>query len=130
QLNLNGAAGDSKSWPDFPFLMRAQIDLMVLAMACGLTRVGVLQAHHHTGNDLLMSGFKEDPVLFTEPRLYMRSHEASHHGADMVKFSTYVAQRKWFLRQFAYLLQGLKQTQDPEGGGNMLQYSLVLLCSE
>ncbi len=130
QLNLNGVAGDSKNWPDFPFLLRAQIDLLVLALSCGLSRVGVLQAHHHTGNDLLMSGFKEDPVLNTEPRLYMRSHEASHHGSDMVKFNIYLEQRRWFLRQFAYLLTALKGTPDPEGGGNMLQYSLVLLVTE
>lgn len=130
RLATSGVDGASKSWPDFPALLRAQMDLMVLALSCGLTRVGVIQAHHHTGNDLLMSGFKDDPALFTEPRLYMRSHEASHHGTDATKFNAYLAQRRWFVRQFAYLLQKLKATPDPEGGGDMLQHSLVLLCSE
>src|SRR5690348_15735488 len=31
----------------FPKILRAQTDLMVQAMACGLTRVGVIQAAHH-----------------------------------------------------------------------------------
>ncbi|MFT6627191.1 MAG: hypothetical protein ACJA1R_000447 [Flavobacteriales bacterium] len=39
-----------------------------------------------------------------------------------------VEQRRWFVDQFAYLLQQLEN--QPEGEGTMLDYSTVLLCSE
>jgi hypothetical protein len=111
----------------FPQILRAQIDVMVQAMACGLTRVGVIQASQHT-SDLIMSRFAEDPALYT-PSFDMRSHQASHYGVSSdSKFSAYVAQVRWFVAQLAYLLGALQQR--PEGDGTMLDYSMVLACSE
>lgn len=115
----------------FPAILRAQTDLMVLAMACGLTRVGVLQGSQHT-SELVMSRF-EGSEMFT-PDFDMRSHQASHYGPnhDLGKpeYAAYVKQRRWWVEQFAYLLQQLKDRPDPEGGGSMLDTSIVLLCSE
>lgn len=113
----------------FPTILKAQIDLLVQAMACGLTKVGVIQASHHT-SELLMSRFPGTPMY--DPSFDMRSHQASHYGArhdpGKKEFREYVAQRKWFVGQFAYLLDQLKQR--PDGAGTMLDTSLVLLCSE
>jgi hypothetical protein len=113
----------------FPEILRAQTDLMVLAMSCGLTRVGLVQASHHT-SELLMSRFPN--TEFTDRSFDMRSHQASHYGAqhDPAKreFRAYVAQVRWFVQQFAYLLEALRQR--PDGSGTMLDSSLVLLCSE
>src|SRR5262249_48681951 len=50
---------------NFPAILRAQMDVMVNAMACGLTRVGVIQASQHT-SELIMSRFQHET-----PDLYM-----------------------------------------------------------
>lgn len=120
------------AWYDpsyFPQILRAQIDLMVQAMACGLSKVGVLQASYHT-SELLMSRFPATEMY--DPGFDMRSHQASHYGPshDRSKreFRDYFAQRRFWVAQFAYLLQQLKSR--PEDGGTMLDHSLVLLCTE
>lgn len=123
--------GDS-AWYDpanFPKILRAQIDLMVQAMACGLSKVGVIQGSYHT-SELIMSRFPATEMY--DPGFDMRSHQASHYGPahDRGKreFRDYFAQRRWWVAQFAYLLQQLKAR--PEDGGTMLDHSLVLLCTE
>jgi hypothetical protein len=111
----------------FPTTLRAQMDVMVQAMACGLTRVGVVQASQHT-SELIMSRFADEPELYT-PNFDMRSHQASHYGVSSDgKFDTYVKQVRWFVAQLAYLCSALAQR--PEGDGTMLDYTMVLMCSE
>lgn len=114
---------------NFPKILRAQLDLMVQAMACGLTKVGVVQASHHT-SELIMSRFPATEMY--DPKFDMRSHQASHYGPSQDKakreFRDYFAQRRYWVQQFAYLVDQLKQR--PEGDGTMLDYSLVILCSE
>ena len=64
----------------------------------------------------------------------MRSHPASHYGArhdrsgENTLFNRYVQQRVWWVSQFRYLLDQLASR--PEADGTMLDYSVVLLCSE
>ncbi|MCA9543733.1 MAG: DUF1552 domain-containing protein, partial [Myxococcales bacterium] len=63
---------------NFPAILNAQLDTTVQAVACGLTRVAVVQASHHT-SELIMSRFA-GTALHT-PDFDMRSHQASHYGA-------------------------------------------------
>ena len=127
---IDAPGGDVYDPTSFPTLLRAQIDLTVLAMSCGLSRVGVLQCSHHT-SDLLMSQFPDTPLF--DPGFDMRSHQASHYGPshnpDSNEFAAYLAQRQYWVGEFAYLLQRLRDTPDPVGG-NMLDNSIVLLCTE
>jgi hypothetical protein len=113
----------------FPKILRAQTDLLVQAMACGLTQVGVLQCSMHT-SELIMSRFPATEMY--DAHFDMRSHQASHYGPShdpgKREFHDYVLQRRWFVAQLAYLLEQLKAR--PEGDGNMLDYSVVLGCSE
>jgi hypothetical protein len=110
----------------FPAVLRAQIDVVVQAMACGLTKVGVVQASQHT-SELIMSRFPSTPLY--KPSFDMRSHQASHYGEPLdPKFEEFVKQRTWFMEQVAYLLDQLKAR--PEGSGTMLDHSLVLVCTE
>ena len=99
---------------DFPQILRAQIDLMVQAMACGMTRVGVIQASHHT-SELIMSRFMNTPMY--DPGFDMRSHQASHYGAahdpTHREYRAFAQQVKWWVEQFAYLLAQLAAR--PEG---------------
>lgn len=110
----------------FPDVLRAQIDVAVQSMACGLTKVAVVQASQHT-SELIMSRIAGSPMY--KPNFDMRSHQASHYGQSSdPKFDDYVKQRSWLVEQFAYLLDQLKAR--PEGAGTMLDNSIVLLCSE
>ncbi len=113
----------------FPITLRLQMELMVQAMACDLTRVGVIQASHHT-SELIMSRFPDSEMH--DPGFDMRSHQASHYGSrhDRAKreFTDFVAQRRWFVSQFAALLDMLASR--PEGDGTMLDHSLLWLCTE
>ncbi len=113
----------------FPAMLRMQTDLMVQAMACGLTQVGVIQGSHHT-SELIMSRFEGSDMY--DAGYDMRSHQASHYGAshdrDHREFTDYVDQRGWWVQQFRYLLEELAAR--PEGDGTMLDHSTILLCSE
>jgi hypothetical protein len=113
----------------FPTALRLQTELMVQAMACGLTRVGVIQASHHT-SELIMSRFAGTEMY--DPGFDMRSHQASHYGSShdeqSREFVAYRAQRRWFVAQFAYLLGQLAAR--PEGEGTMLDHTVCLLMSE
>lgn len=129
-LDTSGFAPSELYSPSkFPAVLRAQMDLMIEAMACGLTRVGTIQASQHT-SDLVMSQFPNTPMY--DPSFDMRSHQASHYGAshDFTKreFKAFVQQCTWWVSQFAYLIQELAAR--PEGNGTMLDNSLVLLCTE
>jgi hypothetical protein len=113
----------------FPDILRAQMDLMVTAMACGLTKVGTIQCSHHT-SELIMSRF-EGTAMHT-PNFDMRSHQASHYGPvhDMGKqeYAHFFMQRQYWVEQFAYLLGQLASR--PEGDGTMLDQTLLVLCTE
>jgi len=113
----------------FPQILKAQSDLLVQAMACGLTRIGVIQSSHHTSN-LIMSRFANSALY--EPGFDMRSHQASHYGAShdpsVHEYADYLKQVTWWAQQYAYLLSQLDAR--PEGDGTMLDNSLVLLCTE
>jgi len=114
---------------NFPRILRAQMDVMVQAMACGMTRVGVIQASSHT-SELIMSRFMGTPMY--DPGFDMRSHQASHYGAahDLAhrEYLAFKQQCTWWIDQLAYLLGELAAR--PEGEGTMLDYSLVLCCTE
>jgi hypothetical protein len=130
QIDAAGLGPDTLYAPEmFPKILRAQTDLMVQAMACGMTRVGVIQAAHHT-SDLIMSRFANTPLY--EQGFDMRSHQASHYGAthdpSHHEYADYVKQVRWWVDQFGYLLGQLAAR--PEDGGTMLDHSLVLLCTE
>lgn len=116
----------------FPEVLRAQVDVAVLAMSCGLTRVVTIQASHHT-SELIMSRFAGTEL--SDPNFDMRSHQASHYGASHDdshnEYRRYVQQRRWFVSEFAHLLESLRARPDPEvPGATMLDTSLVVVGSE
>jgi hypothetical protein len=124
------AIDDAKILDDasFPEVLKAQIDLMVLAMACGKTRVGTIQGSYHT-SQVNMNKFVGTEMY--NPSYDISSHTASHYTDDPAKLvPAFVAQTRWWVSQYAYLLSELASRPDPEGGGSMLDNSLVLLCTE
>jgi hypothetical protein len=121
--------GDLNDPARFGDILKAQIDLMVLAMACGKTKVGTIQCSQHT-SELIMSRIPDTEMH--DPNYDMRSHQASHYGSshdwNSREFTDFVAQRRWFVEQYAYLLERLAST--PEGDGTMLDHTLCVLCTE
>lgn len=126
-----GSFGDAQLYDPsaFPAILKAQIDLAVLATACGLTRVVTLQGGFHT-SELIMSRFPDTPMH--DPGYDMRSHQASHYGAShnnqSREYNAYVQQRVWWAEQFTYLLERLDSL--PDGDGTMLDSSICVLITE
>ncbi len=106
---------NAKCLASLPEIGKAQMDLMVLAFACDLSRVVSLQwstaesttLHSHAG------------VTGEHHRM---SHDVGTYGNDLTKVDT------WFSEQFAYLLTELKKV--PEGDGTLLDNMLLFWCNE
>ncbi|MFT4627822.1 MAG: hypothetical protein ACI8PZ_006512, partial [Myxococcota bacterium] len=133
-LDATGLSDDAMLTPEaFPAIYRAQTDVMVLALACGLTRVGVLQGSHHT-SPLVMSRFVTPDVPDAEwLEGDQPSHDSGHYGdirdeRTVAGYAHFRATRRWWTGQLAYLLGRLRDT--PEGDGTMLDHSLVVAFSE
>lgn len=128
-IDTTGVVPGSYEPSTFPAVLRAQIDLTVLAMACGLSRVGVIQCAHHT-SDILITQFPGTEMY--DPGFNITSHGASHYGASHsgVNYDAHFQQGRYWAEQLAYLLQSLADRPDPLGGGSMLDTSVVLLCTE
>ncbi len=129
-LDLSGVSAGSLYDPQyFGDIVRAQTELMVLAMECGLTKVGTIQCAHHT-SELVMS--RIPGTDFYDPGYDMRSHQASHYGSrhdeNSREFMAYLNQRRWWAGRLAYLMALLDSR--PEGGGTMLDHTLIVLCTE
>ena len=110
---LDLAANDS-----FPRIGQLQMDLLVMALACDLTRVASLQWSRSAS-----------PVRFTWLHIDELHHDLSHHGdndTDAVDKLTRI--NRWYAEQFAYLIGRLKQI--PEGEGTLLDNTVVLWCNE
>jgi hypothetical protein len=105
----------AKCLASFEEIGKAQMDLMVLAFACDLSRVVSLQwstgesttVHSHAG------------VTGEHHRM---SHDLGTYGNDLKKVDT------WFTEQFAYLLSELKKVD--EGDKTLLDNSLIFFPNE
>lgn len=104
----------------FPLVGRAQTDLMVAALACGLTRVASLQWSHTVG-----------PPVFSWLGISEGHHSLSHiDDGNPTGIANFVAAERWYAEQFAYLLERLDTLPDPEGEGSMLDHTLVVWAQE
>lgn len=111
---------DPMSMTDVPAIGKAQTDLMVLGLACGMTKVSSIQ-WSHTVSPLLMSWLG----------LGEAHHELSHKDDSNTQgVQDFVKAERWFAEQFAYLVTQLKATPDPQGGGSLLDTSLVVWTKE
>lgn len=112
---------DYRANANFPAVGKLQMDLLVMAMACDLTRVGTIQWERSVGD-----------VRFTwvDPTITRGHHDFSHDGdstADTVEKLTKI--NVWFTEQFNYLINTLKAV--PDGNGQtLLDNTLILWCNE
>lgn len=97
---------------NFPEVARLQMDLMVRALACDLTRVASLQ---------LSRGFSG--IVHTWAGVDQGHHELSHDESYDTTSETNKVDR-WYSEQLAYLLGALQAV--PEGEGTMLDNTLLV----
>lgn len=109
-------APDSASTMDQ--ISQLQLDMMVMAFACDLTRVASIQysnGMNHTQFPWL--GSMSD------------GHALSHAGpTDDASWAEWSLRERWFGEQFAYLMQ--RMSQIPEGEGTMLDHTVILWINE
>jgi hypothetical protein len=105
----------------FPAIGKLQMDLMVMAFACDLTRVGTIQWENSVGD-----------VRFTwlpGQNITRGHHDMSHDGDSVAQTIEWLTQINiWYSQQLAYFLGQLKAI--PEGSGTMLDNTLVFCCNE
>jgi hypothetical protein len=105
----------AKCYGDFLTLGRAQMDLLVLALACDLTRVVTLQ--WSTAESTVFHKW-----LNVAGEHHLMSHDARGNREDLINIS------KWYAERFAELLVALKSETDADGP--LLDSSVVLWANE
>ncbi len=137
--NPGGAVGAACSKPTLPLpfdlndpanfatIGALHMDLIAMTLACDLTRVVTLQWSAATNNRAYPflnyddgSGLR--PILGDEHHL---GHEPDNNVHAWGKLRVI---RLWYMRQLAYLLRKLQAV--PEGGGTLLDNTVVVWCSE
>jgi hypothetical protein len=105
---------DPERHEDVPAITRAQIDMTVLALACDLTRVAVVQNSCEQGD-----------VVHSWLGINEEHHGITHCGDDDVaSYAKITAINTWYAQQFAYLIARLEAT--PEGSGSLFDSTLVV----
>lgn len=105
---------------NFPVVGKLQMDLLVMALACDLTRVGSLMWNRSVGNAR---------HSWIDPAIDTGHHTMSHDGdtnEDSVEKLTKI--NHWYAEQFAYLLGKLDAI--PEGDGTMLDNTVIFWTNE
>jgi len=105
----------NKCLPGFDVIGKAQMDLMVLALACDLSRVVSLQW-----------STAESTVVHSQIGVSDEHHLMSHDILNKAPLMTKV--NVWYAQQFAYLLGELKKI--PEGNGTLLDNMLLFWPNE
>lgn len=100
---------------------RAMADLMIAAFECDLTRVMTFMlANAGSGRN-----YQSEPGV----EVAGGHHQASHHESKEENYRILRAIDLWEVKQFAYLLEGLKSRQDIDGK-SLLENSMVFFSSE
>ena len=110
---------DPHALANFPQISQLQLDLMLLAQVCGMTRVSTLMwANADSWQFFPWIGVNEE-------------HHGLSHSADSDTVATdkLVKINTWHSTQVAYVLDKLANTQDV-GGGTMLDSTVVLWGNE
>ena len=114
-------ASNSQDNASFPLVTTAQIDLMVTALACDMTRVASLQCSHTVS----------PTVCSWVPGVAEGHHSLSHiDDSNVAGVQQFVDCERWFAEQFVYLVQRLAETPEADGTGSLLDNSVVLWAKE
>jgi len=114
------AGTDSQSNDVFPAVTTAQIELLVAALACSMTRVASLQLSHTIS-----------PTVPSWLSISEGHHSLSHmDDSNTAGVAQFVQAERWFAGQFKYLVDRLEALPEPGGMGSMLDHSIVVWAKE
>jgi hypothetical protein len=116
----------------YPAILKSQIDLTVVAMACDLTRSATMLWSDGANDNISFRWLKDKNAGFDgqapDGELgggQIRSHHnLAHHDTGALK--NYSDQ--WFVEQYAYLLDKLAETTDADGRP-LIETTVVLFCN-
>lgn len=101
-----------------PEVTRLQLDLLVLALSCDITRIASVQFSSAI-----------NAIRFPWVESLTEGHALSHRGpSDQLAQEQLITRSRWYTEQVAYFLQRLDSI--PEGSGTMLDNTLVLWGNE
>lgn len=107
---------DKDNYASVPQLMRSQIDLAVTSLACDMTKVTSIQLSHEVS-----------PVVFSwvgnSTGHHSLSHTADNNIADLAQL---LAAEQWCAGEYAYLIDRLKATPNPDGDGTLFDDTLCV----
>ena len=117
-MPMMGPIIDPLAIGNFAAAGKLQMDILVAAFACGLTRIATLQWGGSASE-------QEYPWL----GINTGHHTMSHRGdADLANMALLVKVNNWYAQQFAYLLGKLDAIQD--GAGTLLDNCVVAWTNE
>jgi hypothetical protein len=127
QIPMLGDKIDLNSPSSYPAIGKLHMDLVAMALRCDLTRVITLQWSASTNNKpypylMYDAGDGPKPIAGDE---HVMGHQPD---TDVHAWGALRVIRRWYMEQFAYLLNLLEST--PEGDGTMLDNTVVMLGSE
>jgi hypothetical protein len=124
---LEGDKLDTKANPNYPQIGKLQMDLLVAALACDMTRIATFEWNSGVGN-LVMSWlgpeFQGAGDEFPTRTLHDMTHRAGQSAAHTDRKTR---SDQWHVEQFAYFLSKLKEIK--EGDGTLLDNTAVLLLN-
>ncbi len=113
-----GNSVDVKAESNYPAVGRLQMDLMVAALQCNLTRVASLQW-----------GNSNDQCTYSFLGINTLGHDMAHNNNNCdPNGAKKLAVFRWYSEQLAYLAGKLAAI--PEGSGTMLDNTAILVASE
>jgi hypothetical protein len=113
-----GTTIDKAAEANYPKIGKLQMDLMVAALQCNLTRVASLQW-----------GNSNDQCSYSWLGVNALGHDLAHNNGNCDPSGSKKQQVfRWYSEQFAYLLGKLQAI--PEGAGTMLDNTVILWASE
>lgn len=111
---------DSQSNGQFPAVGELQMDMLVAAAACDVSRVLSLQWSHTVS-----------PAIFSWANVGEGHHELSHKDDGNTQgVADFVAAERWMSEQLALFLDKLAAVQEPDGSGSLLDTSTVVWVKE
>jgi hypothetical protein len=114
------AISDAKSNERFPDVGTLQMDILVAAAACDLSRVLSLQWSHTVS-----------PTIMSWAKASEGHHELSHKDdSNTAGVASFVTAERWFAEQFGKLLDKLAATPEADGSGSLLDTSTVVWVKE
>jgi hypothetical protein len=114
---------------DMPTISRLQIDLLVMSLACDLTRVGSLQ-YSNALNHVRFPWLNYTNELGESVQSLNDGHALSHdqNGTQYDVDEEWITRDIWYAQEFAYLLDRLNSI--PEGDGTLLDHTVILWVNE